>query len=173
MSRIVPPSIFTPLPDDSPPGRSFTDPDALRQSVYDSTLNAVRNAPPVSTPDNKYSLRIGSADYSDPDSFSPRKQKEAVLSGGTLSGLIGSEKEGFFNDPRLAAILQKNGLRVQVEKAGSRAIAQRGDRGERCRSWRARSLRLLDLSRVRRVHRLHPARVPSEVPVLRGARQGG
>ena len=45
----------------------------------------------------------------------------------TVRGLIGSEKEGFFNDPRLAAILQKNGLRVQFEKAGSRAIAQRGD----------------------------------------------
>ena len=44
-----------------------------------------------------------------------------------VRGLIGSEKEGFFNDPRLAAVLKKNGLVVQFEKAGSRAIAQRGD----------------------------------------------
>ncbi len=45
----------------------------------------------------------------------------------TVRGLIGSEKEGFFNDPRLQAILRKNGLNVQFEKVGSRAIAQRTD----------------------------------------------
>jgi hypothetical protein len=45
----------------------------------------------------------------------------------TVRGLIGSEKESFFNDPRVVAILRKNGLALQVEKAGSRAIAQRAD----------------------------------------------
>jgi Bacterial extracellular solute-binding protein len=45
----------------------------------------------------------------------------------TVRGLIGSEKESFFNDPRVIAILQKNALTVQIEKAGSRAIAQRAD----------------------------------------------
>jgi Bacterial extracellular solute-binding protein len=44
-----------------------------------------------------------------------------------VRGLIGSEKEGFYNDPRLAAVLRKNGLNVQFEKVGSRAIAQRTD----------------------------------------------
>ncbi len=45
----------------------------------------------------------------------------------TLRGLIGSEKEAFFADSRVTAILLKNGLTVQVEKAGSRTIAQRPD----------------------------------------------
>jgi hypothetical protein len=44
-----------------------------------------------------------------------------------LRGLIGSEKEAFFSDPRVAAALRKHGLEVQVEKTGSRAIAQRTD----------------------------------------------
>ena len=45
----------------------------------------------------------------------------------TVRGLIGSEKETFFNDPRLHAVLRKHGLSVQFEKVGSRAIAQRTD----------------------------------------------
>jgi hypothetical protein len=44
-----------------------------------------------------------------------------------VRGLIGSEKESFFNDPRVQAVLRKNGLNVQFEKVGSRAIAQRTD----------------------------------------------
>jgi hypothetical protein len=45
----------------------------------------------------------------------------------TVRGLIGSEKAAFFADPRAIAIFQKHGLTVQVDKAGSRAIAQRPD----------------------------------------------
>lgn len=41
----------------------------------------------------------------------------------TVRGLIGSEKESFFNDPRAVELLRKHGLAVTVEKAGSRAIA--------------------------------------------------
>ncbi|MFM8332111.1 MAG: hypothetical protein ACKN9T_10520 [Candidatus Methylumidiphilus sp.] len=41
----------------------------------------------------------------------------------TVRGLIGSEKEDFFNDPRVIAALAKKGLAVEVEKAGSRQIA--------------------------------------------------
>ena len=41
----------------------------------------------------------------------------------TVHGLIGSEKEGFFSDPRVVATLAKQGLAVEVEKAGSRQIA--------------------------------------------------
>ena len=41
----------------------------------------------------------------------------------TISGLIGSEKEGFFKDPRVLAVLRRNGLNLQVDKAGSRQIA--------------------------------------------------
>lgn len=45
----------------------------------------------------------------------------------TLRGLIGSEKEAFFADPRVQQALAKHGLTVNVEKAGSRSIANRFD----------------------------------------------
>jgi hypothetical protein len=45
----------------------------------------------------------------------------------TVRGLIGSEKEGFFNDPRVQDILRKHSITVSFEKVGSRAIAQRSD----------------------------------------------
>lgn len=41
----------------------------------------------------------------------------------TITGLIGSEKEAFFADPRVQEALAKHGLEVKVEKAGSRQIA--------------------------------------------------
>src|ERR1700741_2779669 len=44
-----------------------------------------------------------------------------------LRGVIGSEKEAFFADPKVQQALEKSGLTVAVEKAGSRAIAGRFD----------------------------------------------
>ena len=41
----------------------------------------------------------------------------------TVTGLIGSEKEEFFRDPRVVAVLRDNGIAVEFEKAGSRQIA--------------------------------------------------
>ena len=46
--------------------------------------------------------------------------KERIV---TVRGLIGSEKEDFFRDPRVVEALAKKGLTVEVEKAGSRQIA--------------------------------------------------
>jgi hypothetical protein len=40
-----------------------------------------------------------------------------------VKGLIGSEKYEFFHDPRVVEALKRNGLEVQVQKAGSREIA--------------------------------------------------
>jgi hypothetical protein len=45
----------------------------------------------------------------------------------TLRGLIGSEKESFFADARVQKALAVHGISVTVEKAGSRAIAERFD----------------------------------------------
>lgn len=45
----------------------------------------------------------------------------------TLRGLIGSEKEAFLSDPRLAAVLRKQGFVLQLSKAGSREISSRPD----------------------------------------------
>jgi hypothetical protein len=44
-----------------------------------------------------------------------------------VRGLIGSEKESFFADPRVVEALARQGISVTVEKAGSRAIAGRYD----------------------------------------------
>ncbi len=44
-----------------------------------------------------------------------------------VRGLIGSEKEAFFADPRVQKALAAHGITVTVEKAGSRAIAGRYD----------------------------------------------
>jgi len=41
----------------------------------------------------------------------------------TVKGLIGSEKEAFFTDPRVVDALRKGGIVVQFDKAGSRTIA--------------------------------------------------
>jgi hypothetical protein len=47
-----------------------------------------------------------------------------------IKGMIGSEKESFFLDARVAQILlSKHGLRVKVEKVGSREIATRDFKG--------------------------------------------
>lgn len=45
----------------------------------------------------------------------------------TVRGLIGSEKEAFFADPRVQQALAAQGITVVVEKAGSRSIAARYD----------------------------------------------
>ncbi len=48
----------------------------------------------------------------------------------TVRGLIGSEKEAFFEDPRVVEVLRKGGLEVKIEKAGSRQIATSYDLSE-------------------------------------------
>jgi hypothetical protein len=45
----------------------------------------------------------------------------------SVHGLIGSEKEAFFADPRVQKALAAQGISVTVEKAGSRSIATRFD----------------------------------------------
>ena len=44
-----------------------------------------------------------------------------------IKGLIGSEKEGYFRDPRVVAALNSAGLKVDFVKAGSREIATNFD----------------------------------------------
>jgi hypothetical protein len=53
-------------------------------------------------------------------SVSEQLTKQSIV---TVRGLIGSEKEDFFRDPRVVDALAKKGLVVELEKAGSRQIA--------------------------------------------------
>jgi hypothetical protein len=55
-----------------------------------------------------------------------RAAKESAAAVIELKGMIGSEKESFFLDPKVGEILlSKFGMRVKVEKVGSREIASR------------------------------------------------
>ncbi|MFZ6655496.1 hypothetical protein [Undibacterium sp. TJN19] len=42
-----------------------------------------------------------------------------------VKGMIGSEKESYFSDPKVIELLAKKGLRVKIEKIGSREIISR------------------------------------------------
>ena len=46
-----------------------------------------------------------------------------------VKGMIGSEKESFFTDPKVIELLAAKGLRVTFEKVGSREIATRDLKG--------------------------------------------
>jgi hypothetical protein len=51
--------------------------------------------------------------------------KEAAAAIVDVKGMIGSEKESFFAEPKVVELLAAKGLRVRVEKVGSREIASR------------------------------------------------
>ena len=55
--------------------------------------------------------------------------KDAAAAIVDVKGMIGSEKESFFADPKVIAQLAAKGLRVSVEKVGSREIATRDLKG--------------------------------------------
>ena len=57
------------------------------------------------------------------DRQAQRAQQQAV----TARGLIGSEKEAFFQDERVRDVLARHGVTVTVQKAGSRSIANSYD----------------------------------------------
>lgn len=82
-----PPNIFDgpkpPKPYAPPEMREFGDPLATRQYIYDDALSAARAFQPIS--DDRYTLRLRDVDYTDPERFTRRQRKEAVLTGGTLS----------------------------------------------------------------------------------------
>ncbi|PXX68686.1 hypothetical protein DFR70_102370 [Nocardia tenerifensis] len=47
-----------------------------------------------------------------------------------VRGVVGSEKMSFFQDPKVAEVLARNGLKVEVDAAGSREIATSVDLGK-------------------------------------------
>ena len=49
----------------------------------------------------------------------------------TVNGVIGSEKQPFFQDPAVLAEFQHNGLNVKVDTAGSREMAAKRERNRR------------------------------------------
>ncbi len=51
-----------------------------------------------------------------------KRATEAILE---VKGMVGSEKESYFSDPRVIALLAQKGFHVKVEKVGSREIISR------------------------------------------------
>lgn len=56
-----------------------------------------------------------------------KKREDQAAAMVTVKGLSGSEKLPFLQDPRVLAVLEKQGIRLQAQKAGSREIALRPD----------------------------------------------
>ena len=63
--------------------RAFGDAAATRRLVYDNVLNAATNLEPMAN--KRHTLHLRDVSYADPDTISLAAQKEAILSGKTLS----------------------------------------------------------------------------------------
>lgn len=76
-----------PAPPAPPPAvpemRAFGDSLATRNNIYADTLAAARELPPLE--DDNYRLSLAEVDWADPERFSRRRRKEAVLTGDTLA----------------------------------------------------------------------------------------
>ncbi|WP_374351225.1 hypothetical protein [Chitinimonas sp.] len=55
------------------------------------------------------------------------QQAASTATDASVRGLVGSEKEAFYRDPRVIAAFKRQGLTVDVQKAGSREIASHPD----------------------------------------------
>jgi len=62
--------------------REFAHPQQLRAAIYDKTLAAAQAIQPVQN--NRYKLSVTDVHYADPDHFDLTKQKQALLSGGSI-----------------------------------------------------------------------------------------
>jgi len=62
--------------------RDFTDTTKTRQYVYDSVLDEINKLEPISN--DRYTLQLKNAQYQDPDTWSKRDQKKALLTGETI-----------------------------------------------------------------------------------------
>lgn len=73
----------TPAPDAEPETRSFFDPAATRRYIYEDVQKAASGFKPLT--DDKHTLRLSNVRYTDPDRFTRKQRKEAILTGGTLA----------------------------------------------------------------------------------------
>ena len=76
-------SVKPPAPSAAPSMRAFGDSLATRQNIYTNTLKAAQEIEPLS--DDKHTLKLTDVDWIDPERFSRKRRKEAVLRGETLA----------------------------------------------------------------------------------------
>lgn len=63
-------------------------------------------------------------------SSAPQAAAPGVSALALVRGVVGSEKMSFFQDPKVAEVLARNGVKVEVDAAGSREIATSVDLGK-------------------------------------------
>ena len=63
--------------------RRFGDPTAIRQLIFDNTLNAAKSLEPVSN--SRYTLSLSKVGYDSDKPYSISQQKKAILNGQTLA----------------------------------------------------------------------------------------
>lgn len=83
-------------------------------------------------------------------------EQSAMRSTVTVRGLIGSEKLPFFSDPEVIEALNRHGLRILAEKAGSRQIALRADLTQYDFAFPAGVPAAEKIQRERKVHKAYP-----------------
>ncbi len=71
-----------PAPPAPPAFRDFGDHRVTRQFIYEDVLNAANNLEPIA--DDRYTLALTKVRYTDPEKFTRRQQKQAILAGETL-----------------------------------------------------------------------------------------
>lgn len=84
------PPLPSPAPT-TPDMRDFGDPKAMRSFIYDDALAAANEFQPLA--DDRYELRLKDVKYIDPDRYTRKQRKNAVLTGETLSRRMGGTWE--------------------------------------------------------------------------------
>lgn len=86
-----------------PEMRQFGDAKLTRQYIYDETLRAAQAIDPIE--DDNYSLRLTGVDWQDPERFTRKQRKQAVLAGETLARRLKGTWE--LHDKRTGQLVEK------------------------------------------------------------------
>jgi DNA-directed RNA polymerase subunit beta len=92
-----------PVPAPAPELREFTDPSTTRRWIYENVLDAASNLDPLE--DDNYSLRLTGVDWADPERFSRRQRKNAVLTGETVARRLRGTWE--LSDKKTGGLVQR------------------------------------------------------------------
>ena len=110
------PSLPSPPPAPTMPDmRDFGDPKAMRSFIYDDALAAANEFQPLA--DDRYELRLKDVKYIDPDRYTRKQRKNAVLTGETLSRRMGGTWELY--DKPTGKLLESQNLPFQKRAAVS------------------------------------------------------
>ncbi len=80
---VTPQAVMNVAPPAQPEMREFGDSKATRRFIYEDALKAAQGIEPIE--DDNYSLKLSGVDWHDPERFTRKKRKNAVLTGETLA----------------------------------------------------------------------------------------